>query len=206
MWAVEREKESVVRAFVAGWLFGAVFFFGTCWWLTFAPITYARLSAVAGVFGDGVCRVWSSGYFRLCLRGFCRCCCEGFGPWAFLAAPFVWVFTEFLRYWVTGNNWNAIGYSQAFVPEWTIILKPFKFYPASIGGIYLVSLFPVLASALAVYFIRKQKILAPIIVACNTCFAGRHRSLQKLHFSLCRFAHCRRRWQHKLLPFNQTSR
>ena len=37
-----------------------------------------------------------------------------FGSWAFLAAPFVWVFTEFLRYWVTGNNWNAIGYSQAF--------------------------------------------------------------------------------------------
>ena len=41
MWAVEREKDSVVRAFVTGWLFGTVFFFGTCWWLTFAPINYA---------------------------------------------------------------------------------------------------------------------------------------------------------------------
>ncbi len=36
------------------------------------------------------------------------------GPTAFLAVPFVWVFAEFLRYWITGNNWNAIGYSQAF--------------------------------------------------------------------------------------------
>jgi len=41
MWAVEREKESVVRSFAIGWLFGTVFFFGTCWWLTFAPINYA---------------------------------------------------------------------------------------------------------------------------------------------------------------------
>src|SRR5687767_6341486 len=41
LWAVEREKGSVLKSFVLGWMFGAVFFFGTCWWLTFAPITYA---------------------------------------------------------------------------------------------------------------------------------------------------------------------
>ena len=29
MWAVEREKASVVRSFVVGWIFGAIFFFGT---------------------------------------------------------------------------------------------------------------------------------------------------------------------------------
>ena len=41
MFAVEREKASTVRSFVLGWIFGTIFFFGTCWWLTFAPITYA---------------------------------------------------------------------------------------------------------------------------------------------------------------------
>ncbi len=41
MLAVEREKASVVRSFVVGWVFGTTFFFGTCWWLTYAPIHYA---------------------------------------------------------------------------------------------------------------------------------------------------------------------
>src|SRR5215213_491291 len=43
--AVEREKDSVLKSFLVGWVFGLVFFFGTCWWLTFAPITYAGMPA-----------------------------------------------------------------------------------------------------------------------------------------------------------------
>src|SRR5688572_7068379 len=43
MWAVDRENASTVRPFVLGWIFGTLFFFGTCWWLTHAPITYARV-------------------------------------------------------------------------------------------------------------------------------------------------------------------
>lgn len=164
MWAVEREKTSFVRSFVTGWFFGTAFFFGTCWWLTFAPINYAGFPPWLAYSGM-VFVALIVGVFPALFAGILAVLLRRFGSWGFLAAPFVWVFTEFLRYWVTGNNWNAIGYSQAFVPEWTIILKPFRFYPASIGGIYLVSLFPALASALAVYFIRKQKILAPIIVA-----------------------------------------
>ncbi|HCA58588.1 MAG TPA: hypothetical protein DEP46_11450, partial [Blastocatellia bacterium] len=57
-----------------------------------------------------------------------------FGAIAMLAAPFVWVFTEFLRYWLTGNNWNAIGYSQAFSANIAL---------ASYGGVFLTAL-PVL--------------------------------------------------------------
>src|SRR5215212_747919 len=41
LWAIEREKGSAARSFILGWLWGFVFFTGTCWWLTFAPITYA---------------------------------------------------------------------------------------------------------------------------------------------------------------------
>src|SRR5688572_16877286 len=45
-WAIEREKESALRSFILGWLWGFVFFTGTCWWLTFAPITYAGFPTV----------------------------------------------------------------------------------------------------------------------------------------------------------------
>jgi apolipoprotein N-acyltransferase len=48
-----------------------------------------------------------------------------------LFAPFIWITSEFLRYWITGNNWNAIGYSQAFQP---IFLSW-----AGIGGVLLCS-------------------------------------------------------------------
>ena len=44
--AIEREKESATRSFVLGWVWGFVFFTGTCWWLTFAPITYAGFPPV----------------------------------------------------------------------------------------------------------------------------------------------------------------
>src|SRR5215204_4743179 len=41
LWAIEREKISRSRTFLLGWLFGTAFYFGTCWWLTYAPIHYA---------------------------------------------------------------------------------------------------------------------------------------------------------------------
>src|SRR6185503_5888147 len=87
--AVEREKESSVRAFVCGWLFGFIFFSATCWWLTYAPIHYAAfpwplayfllfcVTAVVGIF-PGIFAAINS----LLLRRF--------GSWAFLAVPFVW--------------------------------------------------------------------------------------------------------------------
>ena len=36
------------------------------------------------------------------------------GTYAIFSAPFIWIATEFLRFWITGNNWNALAYSQAF--------------------------------------------------------------------------------------------
>lgn len=130
MWAVEREKESTEKSFVLGWLFGTLFFFGTCWWLAYAPIHYAAfppLLAYSLVFlaclGAGI----FPGVFAAVLSILFR----RFGSIAVLAAPFVWVFTEFLRYWFTGNNWNALGYSQAFSSA--LLLA------SNAGGVLLVS-------------------------------------------------------------------
>ncbi len=132
MWAVEREKESSLRSFFLGWLFGTLFFFGTCWWLAYAPIHYASfppllaysliliVTLVVGLFPGVFAAILS-----LLLRRF--------GSWAFLIAPLVWVATEFARYWITGNNWNAIGYSQAF--SW---FSDKSLLTAQVGGVYLV--------------------------------------------------------------------
>ena len=129
IWAVEREKLSTAKSFVLGWLFGTIFFFGTCWWLTFAPITYAGFPWPLAYFLM-LCVALIVGLFPATFAVVLSVMIRRLGSVAILAAPFVWVFTEFLRYWLTGNNWNAIGYSQAFHGD-TV-----RF--ASIGGVYLV--------------------------------------------------------------------
>ena len=130
MWAVEREKESTSRSVLVGWIFGTAFFFGTCWWLTYAPITYAGFPPIVAYLLF-FCVAAVAGLFPAMFAGVLSALLRRFGSVAMLAAPFVWVATEFLRYWVTGNNWNALGYSQAFggqMVQWS-----------SIGGVLLTS-------------------------------------------------------------------
>ncbi len=128
LWAVEREK-SPARSFVLGWVFGNVFFFGTCWWLTFAPITYAAFPAPLVYFLLFLVTS-AAAVFPGIFAAITTFLLRRFGSIAFLAVPFVWVFTEFLRYWITGNNWNALGYSQAFVFGLPIV--------AGLGGVLMV--------------------------------------------------------------------
>lgn len=128
MWAVEREGKAM-PSFMLGWVFGTTFFFGTCWWLTYAPIHYAGVPPwLAYLLIFVACLL--SGIFPGIFAAILARLLQRFGSWAFLAAPFVWVFTEFARYWLTGNNWNAVGYSQ-FAGE--------PVHWASLGGVLLVS-------------------------------------------------------------------
>lgn len=131
MWAVERET-GVLRSFLLGWLFGTAFFFGTCWWLAYAPIHYAAIPWPLAYFLIFIpCLI--SGIFPGIFAAILAVLLRRFGSWAFLGAPFVWVFTEFARYWIAGNNWNAIGYSQAFTWFSEKVL-----FTAQVGGVYLV--------------------------------------------------------------------
>ncbi len=141
--AIDIEHRSRTAPFILAWLSGTVFFFMSCWWLTFAPTTYAGFpvvptyllllaaSAAAGIF---------PAFFGL-VYGLMR---NRLGRSAILASPFVWEAFEFLRYWLTGNNWNALAYSQAF--------EPALIQNASIGGIYLTGFTVFLLSSL-VYLI-----------------------------------------------------
>lgn len=143
--AIEREKESVVKSFLTGWLFGLIFFFGTCWWLTFAPITYAGMPWLL-VYFFMFCAALVVGILPGIFGTLFSIAIKKFGSYAILSAPFLWTFTEFLRMWLTGNNWNAIGYSQAFNYS-TIHL-------ASIGGVYLVGVVIVFFNGLLTVMLR----------------------------------------------------
>lgn len=147
MWAIEREKESTVRSFVIGWIFGTTFFFGTCWWLTFAPITYAGFPWPLAYFLLLIATL-GAGIFPAIFAAILSIFIRRFGSWAFLAAPFAWVFTEFLRYWLTGNNWNAIGYSQA---NTTFVLQAAKY-----GGVVLVGFVLTFNSAVFTLWTKKM--------------------------------------------------
>ncbi|HXG83528.1 MAG TPA: apolipoprotein N-acyltransferase [Pyrinomonadaceae bacterium] len=147
--AIEREKKSTIKSFVLGWIFGIVFFFGSCWWLTFAPITYGGVpTVIAYLLFFGVALV--AGFFPAIFGALLSLSLKRFGYYALLSAPFLWTATEFLRFWITGNNWNAIGYSQAF----NYLLLNF----AGIGGIYFVGFICVIInSCCAVVLISMTK-------------------------------------------------
>jgi len=165
------------RSFILGWIFGVVFFSGTCWWLTYAPITYAGFPPLLAYFlllcVTSVAAIFP-GMFAAITSIFRR----RFGTWAFLLAPIVWVFTEFLRYWLTGNNWNALGYSQAFNGR-TISL-------AAYGGVLLMSFALVVPGAALLAIRDKWKLLRNNPELVNTMDAmvwkeyGRVREKQKL--------------------------
>ncbi|MEJ7863407.1 MAG: hypothetical protein WKF90_17390, partial [Pyrinomonadaceae bacterium] len=93
--AIEREKESIVKSFVLGWIFGTCFFFGTCWWLTFAPITYGGVPAIIAyplLFGVALV----AGFFPAIFSAAFSVLLKHLGTYAILYAPFLWAATEFL--------------------------------------------------------------------------------------------------------------
>jgi apolipoprotein N-acyltransferase len=167
LWAVEREKQSAARSFVLGWVFAIVFFFGTCWWLTFAPITYAGFPP-ALAYLLLFCVTVVAGIFPAVFAAVLSVLLKRFGSSAMLAAPIVWPATEFARYWITGNNWNAVAYSQAF-GGWGLGLAGF-------GGIYLTGSAIVLFASLAVTALlnfrapagRAKGVYSLIALACLT--------------------------------------
>ena len=126
------------RAFLLGWLWGAIFFCGSCWWVTYSMIHYGHirpplayfllllLVALVAVFPALFCLVLTR-------------CVSRFGPVALLVAPFAWISFEWVRLVITGEMWNAIGYSQAF--------HPLLIQTARWGGVYAVGFLIVTVNA-----------------------------------------------------------
>ncbi len=125
------------RALVLGWLWGAIFFYGTCWWLTYPMIHYAhipsRLAYPLLLLPIALVALFPALFSLLLSRLVAQ-----LGPGAVLAAPLLWVTCEWARYEVTGQLWNALGYSQAFHP---VLIQSARW-----GGVYVVSFFVVTAN------------------------------------------------------------
>jgi apolipoprotein N-acyltransferase len=150
LWALDREHESGLRSFVVGWIWGLVFFTGSCWWLTFAPITYAGFPPALAYFLL-ICVTSIVAIFPGIFGTVLSLLFQRFGSFALFFAPIVWVSIEFIRYWLTGNNWNTLGYSQALAGSSPVTVfstaSGVLADMASVGGVLLTTFVLVLLNA-----------------------------------------------------------
>jgi apolipoprotein N-acyltransferase len=147
LYAVTRAQRAR-EAFMLGWLAGTIFFIASCYWLTYAMIRYGGLpapAAYAALVPPGL----AVGFFPALVCASLARLARRWGAWALLAAPFLWTAGEWLRFQITGQLWNALGYSQAF--------RPALIQAASWGGVYAVSfLLVTINAALALVFLRRN--------------------------------------------------
>ncbi len=154
-------RKPALRAFLMGWLAGAVFFYGSCHWLTFSMVHYGGIPQwvayllllpaplIGGLF---------VGVFALVLAR----AISKWGPGALFLAPILWPALEWARLLLIGQLWNAIGYSQAF--------QPLLIQTARWGGVYLVGFVIVSANTAAAYFLLKRSLRALAVSALVIAF------------------------------------
>ena len=146
-------RPAPIRAFLLGWVAGSLFFYVSCSWLTYSMIHYGELSPLlsyllllpaallVGVF---------PGLFALLTA----VTVKRWGYFAILLAPFFWTTSEWARLGVTGQLWNAIGYSQAEA------LHALLIQPARWGGVYAVGFMILSVNSAIVLAILKRRWLA----------------------------------------------
>ncbi|HEX6043363.1 MAG TPA: apolipoprotein N-acyltransferase [Pyrinomonadaceae bacterium] len=140
-------RPSPVRALILGWAAGSVFFYATCSWLTYSMIHYGGLPPVVAylLLAPGAIVV---GLFPGLAIMLVALMIKRWGQWAVLIAPLSWTAFEWARLAVTGQLWNALGYSQAF--HWLLI------QPANWGGVYAVSFLIVAINSAIVLVVTKR--------------------------------------------------
>src|SRR4029079_4118329 len=97
---------SPLKAFILGWATGSVFFYTTCYWLTFSMIHYGGVpTVVAYLLLILPCVV--VGVFPRLATVLVALAIKRWGIGSVLLAPLVWTAFEWLRLEVTGQLWNA---------------------------------------------------------------------------------------------------
>lgn len=139
------------RAFLLGWLWGLIFFYGSCWWLAYPIIHYGHISAWFA-YPILIIPVALVALFPALFSLLLHRLMGHFGSAAIIVAPMVWGSLEWARYLITGQVWNALGYSQAFHP-WLI-------QSARWGGVYAISFLLVLANSTIVLLLMQRRRLA----------------------------------------------
>lgn len=151
-------RPSRLRALILGWAVGSVFFYVTCYWLTYSMIHYGGLPTVLA-YSLLIPAALVVGIFHGLFAALIAFAVQKWGRFAILLAPLFWTALEWVRLEVTGQLWNALGYSQAYHP-WLI-------QPANWGGVYAVSfLIVTINSIVALLIIHRTK--WSIVVAVST--------------------------------------
>jgi apolipoprotein N-acyltransferase len=154
-------RPSPLRALILGWSVGTVFFYTTCHWLTYSMIHYGGLPAVVA-YASLIPASIVVGIFPGLATMLTAMAIKRWGLGLVLVAPIFWTAFEWARLGVTGQLWNALGYSQAFYP---LLIGP-----ATWGGVYAVSFLIVVVNAgLALAFVARRSIWS---VAAAIIFIG----------------------------------
>jgi apolipoprotein N-acyltransferase len=142
------------RCFLLGWLFGTVFFYGSCYWLTYSMIHFAGippwLAFVLLLPGAALLGTFPAIFTLVLATAFRR-----WGPAALFLAPLLWSALEWGRLGITGQLWNSIGYSQAY--------HPLLIQTARWGGVYAVGFLIVLVNAAIAFALLKRSARALLI-------------------------------------------
>jgi apolipoprotein N-acyltransferase len=131
-------RPSPVRALILGWAVGTVFFYTTCYWLTYSMIHYGGLPTVVAYLSL-ILPAIVIGIFPGLAMMLAALAIKRWGQGAVLLAPVFWPAFEWVRLGVTGQLWNALGYSLAY--------HTFLLGPATWGGVYAVSFLIVVVNA-----------------------------------------------------------
>jgi apolipoprotein N-acyltransferase len=158
--AVARRAEAGA-AFVLGWLTGALFFYGSCWWLTYSMVRYGHLPPPLAYLLLVIPVSLVSIFPAMCM-GLLASAVRRWGARALFAAPLVWAASEWARLGLTGQLWNALGYSQAYHP---VLIQAARW-----GGVYLVGAL-ILAVNVALAFLVLKRDVRALLLACGVVCA-----------------------------------
>ncbi len=156
---VARRPQAQTRAFLLGWITGTLFFYGSCYWLTHAMVRYGGIPAWIAypllVPGAVVLGLFPATFSLALARITAR-----WGARALFIAPLLWAALEWARLGVTGQLWNAVGYSQAYHP---VLIQAARW-----GGVYMVGFLIVMVNAAIAYLLLQRSArslaLAAIVV------------------------------------------
>ena len=153
------QRPSPVRAFVLGWFTGTVFFYGSCYWLTYSMIHFGGLPAWLAYLllipGALVLGLFPATFAFILAFALAR-----WGSKAIFLAPFAWTSLEWARLEVTGQLWNAIGYSQAYHP---VVIQLARW-----GGVYAIGFLILLVNS-AVAFALLDRCRRAFLIAGAVC-------------------------------------
>jgi apolipoprotein N-acyltransferase len=140
-------RPSPLKAFILGWATGSAFFYVTCYWLTYSMIHYGGLPTVLAYLLLVPAAV-VIGVFPGIFAWLMALAIRQWGYMALLLAPVFWTALEWVRLGVTGQLWNALGYSQAY--------HPYLIQTATWGGVYAVSFLIALINAVVALLITSR--------------------------------------------------